>query len=923
MTSSFSSLSIAAIVGVLSWPAPWMVDGAVASNSIRDSNGGSATLASWLEGTNGNDGTGLGGTLPWMAQSTDATAAKIEADRLQQQGLERYQTGDFGAAIQLWQQALERYRALGDRKAEALTLYSLGSVRDRINQPMQSLSLYQQALILFRQIDDPTSEGATLNRLGAASYQLGDYTKSLDYLQQALAVNQTIQATAETIATFNSLGRVYDALGRREDAIAAYQNVLTLDLKRRDAAEEDKIAALRPQREELHQIADRDAVNDESTQYQEQGNRDRAQGNYAAALNQYRQALKIRQDNRDRPGEIRTLNQIGGTYHLMQDYANALNVYRQGLDIARSQGHQPLEGQLLQNMGISAARAQKAAQAIDLFQEAAVVYKALGYRALEGETLDNIGYLLARQNQPELAIVFYKQAIDVLESVRRDLRILPPEKQTVFPQAFASTYRALADLLLSQDRILEAQAVLDLLKVQELDDYLRNVRGNAQTQQGIISHPQETQLWQQHSQIRDRAVQLGKELAQLRQIPTAQRTPQQTKRISEIDRILQQLRQDFNQFIQRPDVVALVQQLNQTASGQNLDLPNLNRLQRQLRRLEQSTVLLYPLILDDRLEIVVVTPYTPPIRRTVAVSRQDFNQEILRFRSALRSGGRPVRASISSAQNLYRWLIEPIEADLAQTNAQTILYAPDGPLRYIPLAALHDGNRWLVERFRINHITASTLTDLNTNPLTDLAVLAAAFTQGSYEFQVGTRQFIFAGLQFAAPEVENIAAKIPATIKLLDNDFNRNAIVPHLNDHNVVHFATHAAFVGGTPEDSFILLGDGDRITLREVENWNLTGVDLIVLSACQTAVGGQLGDGREILGLGHQMQQAGALATIASLWIVDDEGTHQLMDAFYERLTTGTPKAEALRQAQLALIRSDRHHPYYWAPFILIGNGL
>jgi CHAT domain-containing protein len=172
-----------------------------------------------------------------------------------------------------------------------------------------------------------------------------------------------------------------------------------------------------------------------------------------------------------------------------------------------------------------------------------------------------------------------------------------------------------------------------------------------------------------------------------------------------------------------------------------------------------------------------------------------------------------------------------------------------------------------------------------------------------------------------------------------------------MNDYSVVHLATHAAFVTGQPEESFILFGDGSRSTLRDVGSWRLPNVDLMVLSACETGLGDKLGDGKEVLGFGYQMQQTGARAAIASLWKVDDGGTQALMNAFYAALENGnTTKAEALRQAQITLITGDYtalgqqrglevqqrisnsvspqvnsrlSHPYYWAPFILIGNGL
>lgn len=178
-----------------------------------------------------------------------------------------------------------------------------------------------------------------------------------------------------------------------------------------------------------------------------------------------------------------------------------------------------------------------------------------------------------------------------------------------------------------------------------------------------------------------------------------------------------------------------------------------------------------------------------------------------------------------------------------------------------------------------------------------------------------------------------------------------------MSNHTIIHLATHGAFVVGRPEESFILFGDGSRTNLKEVERtWKLDNVDLIVLSACETGVNGQFGKGQEILGFGYLMQLAGARASIASLWTVSDSGTQMLMETFYEILKQqpNMSKNEALQLAQQALINSKNNeininipskrgvtiqvtlkpgaktklksslsHPYYWSPFILIGNGL
>ncbi|MEA5554546.1 CHAT domain-containing protein [Anabaena cylindrica UHCC 0172] len=484
--------------------------------------------------------------------------------------------------------------------------------------------------------------------------------------------------------------------------------------------------------------------------------------------------------------------------------------------------------------------------------------------------------------------------------------------------------------------------------MQELEDYLSNVRGSENTAEGVAERPQEKQIREGISGQIDKAISLGQELALLETVAVTKRTEPQKQRIVQLRKAEQEVSEQFETFLKSPQVQELIAQLQQTTQGQAINLnAYATTLQDNLKKLQQDTVIIYPFVLSDRLELVLISPYAPPLRRTVPVKRAELNRVIAEFRSTLTT---PVRNAKVPAQKLYNWLIKPLENDLAQAKTKTIIYAPDGQLRYIPLAALYDGKQWLVERFSINNITAVSLTDLNTKPQSQLNVLAAAFTKGNYSFKVKDQEFEFSGLPFAGIEVETLAQIVPSTKKLLNQQFNPD-IVFQMNDYSIVHLATHAVFTIGQPESSFILLGNGDRITLRDIKNWRLPNVDLVVLSACATGLGDLLGDGREILGFGYQMQQTGARAAIASLWSVDDGGTQALMNAFYTILQQGNiSKAEALRQAQMALItgnytitgqqrrisikqpinssspsqlKEQLSHPFYWSPFILIGNGL
>lgn len=498
-----------------------------------------------------------------------------------------------------------------------------------------------------------------------------------------------------------------------------------------------------------------------------------------------------------------------------------------------------------------------------------------------------------------------------------------------------------ADLLLQEGRILEAQQTLDLSIVKELEGYLGKVAAS-KTPTAIVANlsTDRQQLYSNYQAIQERLIQLDRELSALYRVPESERSMTQKGRITELVALQEIAKKEFERFIDRPDVAALAREISEAT---------LKKLQADLRALDRNAVLLYPLIREDRLELILISPDSPPVRRTAFVSRSELYKEIEAFRYALETVYDPSADASVPGRKLYEWLIKPVEDDLLKANAKTILYAPYAQLRYVPIAALHDGKEWLVQRFRINNITAASLQDFSVKPQLPRNLLAGAATQAA-SVKIGNRAIAFSGLPFAGREVENVTAIIPNSTKLLDKDFSPASTAQELKHHSLIHMATHAEFRPGKPEDSFIMFGNGDRMTLADVRLWSMKNVDLVVLSACETALGAVLGNGEEILGFGYIMQESGARAAIASLWSVDDGGTQALMDIFYTMLKKpNVTTAEALRQAQITLITGDYsalgtegetvkrniqnrlpvnvteylNHPNYWAPFIIIGNGL
>jgi CHAT domain-containing protein/tetratricopeptide (TPR) repeat protein len=828
-------------------------------------------------------------------------------------------------ALAYYNQALTLYRAIKDRAGEATTLNNIGGVYDDLGEKQKALDYYQQSLPLSRAVGDRAGEATTLNNIGAVYDALGEKQKALDYYQQALPLRSAVSDRAGEARTLNNIGSVYDDLGEKQKALDYYQQALPLWRAVGDLA--GKAATL----------------NNIGRVYDDLGEKQKA-------LDFYQQALALSRVVGARAGEARTLNNIGLVYDALGEKQKALDYYQQSLPLMRAVGDRGGEASTLNNIGLVYSALGEKQRALDFYQQALPLWRAVGNRGGEARTLNNIAALLQKQKQPQLAIIFYKQSVNVYETLRGDIKGLSKELQQTYTESVAYTYRNLSDLLLEQDRILEAQRVLDLLKVQELDDYLRTVRGNNNTEKGIIKLPPEQKIDAGIESILAKAVNIGQEISQLqeRRKLNGKLTPSEEKQLAQLWEQQEKIVENFNQFIESPEVIALINQLKpQTRSADLLNnLGNLNGLPDNLKNLHQNAVLLYPLILEDRLELILTTPDSPPVRRTVKVTKKELNETILAFRKALKT---PLEDAKKPAQKLYEWLIQPIENDLKTANAKTIIYAPDGQLRYIPLAGLYDGKQWLIERYRINNITAASLTDFNTKPEPKMQVLAGAFIQGNYKFKLGEQNFNFSGLPFAGKEINQLADNVSATTKFIDKDFNPQ-IIPQMDSYTIVHWATHAAFVVGTPEQSFVLFGDGTPVTLKDMKKWQFKNLDLIVLSGCETGLGGNFGTGIEILGLGYQLQNAGARAVIASLWSVDDGGTQALMNAFYAALKTGKySKAEALQQSQIALINSNNgsseqqrgpsievisngvpdnvvnrlSHPYYWSPFILIGNGL
>ncbi|NMF58810.1 CHAT domain-containing protein [Pseudanabaena yagii] len=813
----------------------------------------------------------------------------------------------YDQALPIYQHALDIFRdrlkaKKGDRESlqtsESVTLARMASIYFKSAQYDRALASYQQMLPIAIERNDIIGRVQTLNNIGVIYANQTQYQQALESYEQALALVRTLCCyRGDEAAILNNLSALYFSLGQKrraldfaDQATKIYFKLTTNDvagLKKteiellHDVLGEDNSNPTLTSRGLSVRATVGDTANNDVTVKAGQANNlnNLAQlysnsGKYKEAIAFFQKARNIYQDIGNDLGIGITLDNIGSTYTRLGQTEQAISFHQQALSQYEKVGDRAGIGVALSNLGRAYANNSKQLEAINAYQKALNIAREVRDPSTESVILANIGDLLAQQKQIDSAIAFLKQSVNVRESIRQSIRMLPREDRSAYKQSVSYTYRNLAKLLLQQGRINEAIQILDLLKVQELQDYLRDVKGNERTSSGITLFAPEQAV----------------------------------------------INSDLKSLINGSPLATQIQQIS---SQQEANLASSKSLLANVQKFGDRAAMFYPLLFEDRLFLVLLPAKSAPILRSISIQQQDFTKLLQSFRSDLQdSSSSDVKES--SAQ-LYKYLIKPIEADLKAANIELLLYAPDGQMRYIPLAALYDGKQWLIEKYRFNYLTASGFLDLQTTVKLPLKAIAAAFTQGDFKFSIGSEQFSFTGLPFAGKEINKIAETFPNTTKLFDTFFNRNATVAQFGEYNIIHLATHAAFVSGTPEDSFVLMGNGDRLNLRELREWKLPNTQLVVLSACQTALGGVVGSGEEILGFGYQIQRTGARAAIASLWTVSDQGTQSLMGSFYTQLHKGTNIINSLREAQLSLLQSKQpefQHPYFWAAFILIGNG-
>ena len=890
--------------------------------------------------------------------------------------------GQYDKALPMYQRALAiREKSLGtDHNDTAYSLSHLGSIYLELGLYDQALPMYQRALAIHEKVlgADHATTATSLNNLALLYQTLGQYDLALPLYQRALAIREQVLGSdhTDTAGSLNNLALLYEKLGQYDEALPLFQRALAILEK-----------VLGPEH-----TATATGLNNLALTYQ-------TLGQYSQALPMYQRALAIREKalGPNHADTASSLSNLASLFTELDQYDHALSIQQRALHIREETlGHNHVDtadslckvSELYDLLGQYEQALQLGQRALAIYEEIlgldhsdtarslsilAGTYVELGqyeealplllraYRSSRSASVPDtlklvqgyLGIYYVIRNNPNTAIFYLKGAVNTMQSIRAESRGLDRALQKSLLLKNDDVYNKLVDLLVEAGRLAEAQQVLSMLKEEEYFDFIRRDAQADNRSMRMNYNDIERPFAERLEKLGNDSAALVGQLDALDKQAKLGLTPEQEKRRA-------QIRARLNK--QAKQIIALLndipQQLRTTKKRQLVDASNANldQLRATLTSLGHGAALLSYIVTDTRVRIILTTPKVL-LARQAEIPAKELNRKIAAFRRVLQN---PALDPRPQAQALYQLLIAPVADDLKQANAQTLMLSLDGSLRYLPMGALHDGEAYLAERYPLAMYTEVAKDKLREKPGAHWKAAGFGITRKIGEFAPlpSVRQEMDGIIYTGSPKATG--GVLPGDI-YLDEAFTQRRLHDALTlAYPVMHIASHFQFIPGTEAQSFLLLGDGKQLTLAELRTggWEFGSVDMITLSACETALGGGRDEnGREIEGFGALVQRQGAKGVLASLWPVADQSTAILMQNLYRlRQEKGLTKADALREAQLALI-SGKHalpaiskkpsisgsagtgtadapaftpdparpyaHPYYWAPFILMGNWL
>ena len=802
--------------------------------------------------------------------------------------------GQYGKAEPLFRRTVEFREKILQLDFSSMATKAVETAPPEVTWAQQDMAASKWPMaMLIMQVENKSSVVQELNDMAYLYRHNGQYAKAIAALQRAKTYDNS-----ET--TLNNLAVMHHVLGQHDRAEAILQRI----------------------------SGGANVLNNKAVLLG-------LKGEYAGAEQLFRQALDLLERENSvekRLDMVRVMSNLAALYENHQEQHDlAEPLLRKALEIREAAllpGHPDVASSLNALALLHMNKGQRD-QAEQLYQQALPMAERSENPEIKWAILGALRDFYADSN-PNLAIFYGKQAVNTLQSVRAVNVGLDRAMRQSFLKSRESHYTELADLLFAQGRLFEGEQVLTMLKESEYHEFT-----NRSTPEGARTDMTEREK-KHHARYQEMSgslVALAKEHSALANRGDTGMSEAEKARKAQLQEQLAGERGKFAAMLKEieRDFAALGGERQREFDEKSIQ--QLDRMAGTLKDLGHGAALLSYLVAEKRLWIVLTTAEgKASVARQVDISAVDLGKKIGAFRTAIKER-RDSTAALG--RELHELLLAPVAEDLRQAGAQTLMLSLDGALRYLPFAALHDGEQYLAQRYALAIYTEVAKDKLQGKQQQEWRLAGFGVTR---EWPGHDR------LDAVRAELDGIKATAPDDSSVLyDGEFTADSFRRALNRKPpVVHVASHFTFRPGTERDSYLLLGDGTHLALNRVrEEYRFDGVDLVALSACQTAMGGgENGRGREVEGLGVMVQDLGAKSVLASLWAVNDKSTADLMQRFYRYRQQGLTKAEALQKAQQDFINlPDRgtdcepggknctlrgqNQPYHWAPFILMGNWL
>ncbi|MEH1909410.1 MAG: CHAT domain-containing protein [Nostoc sp.] len=799
-----------------------------------------------------------------------------------EQGRNLYQSGRFAEAVIAWQTAAQQYHTQGDRLNEALSLSYLSLAQQELNQWEVAQQSIEQSLKLL-QTNKPSADAIlwaqAFNTQANLQLHTGKAETAIESWQQAQKFYEQAGDKMGSLGSQINQAQALQTLGfyRRSK-----QQLEVLTQKLQGMPDNEiKISGLRSLALALEMIGD---------------------GNSQQLLEQ---SLAIANKIAAKPQLSSILISLGQTAVDLQDPNMAFDYFEQAQLLATNPSDQ-LQARLAQfklflDYDKPELATPLAPQLLQQLRELPPSHISL-YAAI-----NFVGILtLNRQSNPDQIVPLKDLAQLMAVTVKSAQQIEDAQAEAYALHQWAKLYRRTQQISEAQEL---AQKSLDIARKLQANDIIAQ------------SAWQVAQLYKQQGD-RSKAITTYTEavnaLKALRGDLVAINPDIQFSFRSSVEPVYREL---VDLLLEnQPSQAELMQARELIEALQIAELDNffreacLDRTQ-QIDQVDPTATVIYPIILPDRLTVILSKAGQPLRSYVTHKSQAEIEQTLDNFLVALN----PVSDSKDRdrfSQQIYNWLIRPAQAEQAFINTKTLVFVLDGRLRNIPMAALYDGKQYLIEKYAVAlspGLQLMATRSLNQNHL-------SAIVGGISQARAG-----FSALPAVESEIKQISKAVSSSV-LLNQEFTSQALAERVKSSSasIVHLATHGQF-SSRLEDTFLLTWDGQMNVKELSELLKNRGsdpskaIELLVLSACDTAAG----DDRAVLGLAGLAVKSGARSTIATLWPVKDQAAAILMTRFYDQLRQPKiTKAEALRQAQISLIRqNDFHDPFFWSGFVLIGN--